>query len=238
MFGFLTQDLERLWSQPLNLAFADFQQFYAFTYDALFLFDVLIATVGYLCTLKLLDGQIRSTEPTVFGWVVCLICYPPFWEIASAGYLSYERDEYYWGEALWNFPALYMVWGTIILALVGVYVAATLSFGLRFSNLTNRGIITSGPYRWVKHPAYISKNLTWWMISIPMVGSWDMALQSSLLLVGVNVVYALRAYTEERHLARDPAYRQYQAFIAEHGLWAQFRRLNPFGRSASRSATR
>jgi hypothetical protein len=40
------------------------------------------------------------------------------------------------------------------------------------------------------------------------------------MLAGTNVVYYLRARTEERHLARDPVYRDYQAFMAQRGLVA------------------
>jgi protein-S-isoprenylcysteine O-methyltransferase Ste14 len=94
---------------------------------------------------------------------------------------------------------------------------------VRFSNLTNRGVITTGPYRWSKHPAYITKNLSWWMISVPFVADagWPTAVQSCLLLAGVNLIYFLRARTEERHLSQDPVYRDYAAFIASEGLLAR-----------------
>jgi protein-S-isoprenylcysteine O-methyltransferase Ste14 len=74
----------------------------------------------------------------------------------------------------------------------------------------------------VKHPAYLSKNLSWWMISVPFVAcaGWWTAVQSCLMLGAANLIYYLRARTEERHLAADPAYRDYREFIASHGLWA------------------
>jgi protein-S-isoprenylcysteine O-methyltransferase Ste14 len=111
----------------------------------------------------------------------------------------------------------------LIILAVAIYALSTVVFGLRFSNLTNRGIVSTGPYRWSKHPAYISKNLSWWMISLPFVAGagWQVALQSSLLLGIVNLIYYLRARTEERHLMADPAYREYAAFIARHGLFAK-----------------
>ena len=62
-------------------------------------------------------------------------------------------------------------WGSTILVCIAVYSWATISFGIRFSNLTNRGIITNGPYRYTKHPAYIAKNLSWWMESVPFVSN-------------------------------------------------------------------
>lgn len=114
-----------------------------------------------------------------------------------------------------------------ILALTGVYTWATVVFGPRFSNLTNRGIITSGPFRWTKHPAYISKNLSWWLIAVPFVsqqGAGAAAL-NCLALLGVNAIYWIRAKTEERHLMQDPVYQEYAAWVAANGWWAKCRRV-------------
>jgi protein-S-isoprenylcysteine O-methyltransferase Ste14 len=232
MFVFLDSDLNRIWAMTSLPALDTFQVIYGHGYDLLYLFDVMLAAVGYTTTLRLLGTEIRSAEPTFWGWAVCLVCYPPFWD-AARQYLAYDQDGKYWGDFFWNSPALYTVWGSVILILVAIYVWATVSFGLRFSNLTHRGIITHGPYRWVKHPAYVSKNLTWWMISMPFIAGtddWTMAIRSSVLLAGVNAIYLLRAISEERHLAADPVYRQYQAYIAEHGLFAVLRRLLTRGR--------
>ena len=64
------------------------------------------------------------------------------------------------------------------------------------------------------------------MVSVPFIAGagWLQALQSCLLLGGVNLIYLLRARTEERHLCSDPVYRDYAAFIAEYGLLASIRR--------------
>ena len=45
------------------------------------------------------------------------------------------------------------------------------TIGPRFSNLTHRGILTHGPYAWSKHPAYLSKNLFWWLSSLPFLAT-------------------------------------------------------------------
>jgi protein-S-isoprenylcysteine O-methyltransferase Ste14 len=172
-------------------------------------------------------------EPSLGGWVVCLICYPPFVDSVGGTYLKYDADNLYWGAVFKPYPWLYAAWGGIILALVAIYMLSTVAFGLRFSNLTNRGIISTGPYRWLKHPAYLTKNLSWWLISVPFIpgAGWPVAFRSCCLLLVVNLIYFLRAKTEERHLSADPAYRDYQAFIAKHGLVATlnrlFRRLRP-----------
>ena len=183
---------------------------------------MLLAVVGYTLTLRIIDTHIRSAEPTAGGWIVCLMCYSPFNDITGR-FLPYDQDGLFWDKIFAPFPVAYVLWGSTIIALISIYAWSTASFGLRFSNLTNRGIITSGPYRWSKHPAYLSKNLSWWLISVPFVAGagWATALQSCVLLGGVNLIYFLRAKTEERHLSQDPAYRDYAAFIAREGLLAR-----------------
>ena len=225
MFVYVTADLGGLWSAPLLPATLDFEHVFPRLIDLLYLIDVFLATIAYALTLRPLDSHIRSAEPALAGWVVCLICYPPLNTITGR-ILPYDQDGLFWDKVFAPYPVLYALWGTAILILVAIYAGSTAAFGLRFSNLTHRGIITSGPYRWSKHPAYLSKNLTWWMISMPFVAGagWAQAAQSCLLLGGVNLIYLLRARTEERHLSRDPVYRDYAAFIAEHGLLANIRK--------------
>lgn len=219
MFVLLTNNLLFMWSTPLP-AIGDFGAIFAWTIAGLYLVDVFIAGISYALTLRLLDTHIRSVEPTLGGWVICLICYAPFSAVTLDLYLRYDQDKLAWGDVFGPYPLLYVVWGLAILALIGIYTLSTVVFGLRFSNLTNRGIITNGPYRWTKHPAYLAKNLSWWMISVPFIAGagWPTAILSCLLLGGLNLVYLVRARTEERHLAQDPVYRDYQAYMAEHGL--------------------
>ncbi|HVL07936.1 MAG TPA: DUF1295 domain-containing protein, partial [Burkholderiaceae bacterium] len=81
--------------------------------------------------------------------------------------------------------------------------------------------------RYSKHPAYICKNLSWWLISVPFVSTagTTAALLNCLALCGVNAIYWLRARTEERHLMHDETYRQYAAWVAEHGIIGRCRRI-------------
>ncbi len=227
MFVFLTSNIESTQVSVLSGAFDSFQNFYDLAYNLFYLWDVIPALVGYALTLRLIDSQIRSVEPTLLGWVVCVACYPPFWAGITWTYVAYNGDELYWADFTSGIPWLNVLWGSTILALLVVYVWGTAMFGTRFSNLTHRGILTGGPFRWVKHPAYLSKNITWWLISVPFLtrGDWALALKSSLLLGAVNGIYYLRARTEERHLKRDPVYVAYAAYVDEHGLFAHVRRL-------------
>jgi protein-S-isoprenylcysteine O-methyltransferase Ste14/Fe2+ transport system protein FeoA len=207
--------------------------------DVLFGLDVLFACVGYILTLRLLDTHIRSVEPTVIGWVACLICYEPFNRVTNA-YIVYDEAGNHWDAVLTPWPLARLLWGIAILSCLVVYAWSTVCFGLRFSNLTNRGVITVGPYRWVKHPAYLVKNLSWWLISMPFLSSagFEQAMRDCAMLLLFNGVYLLRAITEERHLSRDPAYLAYKAYIARHGLWARLKQAVGGGRAWRRSTSR
>jgi len=229
MFGYVVQNLGDIWSNPV-LPILDFEHIFSRVLNLFYLLDVLLAAIAYVLTLRVIDNHIRSAEPTIGGWVVCLFCYPPFNDVTGR-YFPYDQDDLFWGKVFSPYPWLYATWGCAILALVFIYAWSTAAFGLRFSNLTNRGIITNGPYRWSKHPAYISKNLSWWLISVPFVAGAGaaQALQSCLLLAAVNAIYFLRAKTEERHLSRDPHYQAYADYISRRGLWARLRRV-AFGR--------
>jgi protein-S-isoprenylcysteine O-methyltransferase Ste14 len=122
-------------------------------YNVVLAIDCAWALFGYVSESRWLDNKTRSVEPTLLGWVACLIC----------------------------------------------------SFGARFSNLTNRGIITRGPYRFVRHPAYVCKCLAWWLEQVP-----TMTVSKALSLTTFCAIYALRARTEERHLSADPSFRAYK----------------------------
>jgi protein-S-isoprenylcysteine O-methyltransferase Ste14 len=232
MFVYLANDLDGLWHADLAAIVSSFQTFFDFSVNALYLIDLLFAAVGYTLTLRLLDSEIRSAEPTLTGWLVCLVCYQPFWSVIGTNYLRYEGDNFYWGDVAGGHPVLYVAWGLAILFCLAVYALSTVSFGLRFSNLTHRGIITTGPYRFTKHPAYISKCVSFWLISVPFLSNHGVkaAIAQSLLLLASNGIYLARAITEERHLARDPVYRAYQAHIREHGIFARLRLMTAFER--------
>jgi protein-S-isoprenylcysteine O-methyltransferase Ste14 len=108
------------------------------------------------------------------------------------------------------------VWGAVLVLLTAIYAWATVAFGLRFSNLTHRGILTHGPYAFAKHPAYISKNAFWWLSTLPFLvttGSLIDAVRNTAILCMVSGVYWWRAKTEEKHLGNDKAYRDYAAWM-------------------------
>ena len=195
-----------------------------FLITLLFVVDVQIGTVGYLVTLRPLDAHIRSGNPFLGGWLAALLCYPPFvWGVIGNGkVLSYEHNVADWGIWLAGYDGLLWVWAAWLVFLTAIYAWATVAFGIRFSNLTYRGVLTNGPYRYTRHPAYLSKNLFWWFSVMPFLvtsGSAGDAVRNTFFLLCVNAIYYWRAKTEEAHLlAEDEKYRQYHAWMEENGL--------------------
>jgi len=191
-----------------------------FLIRVMFLFDVCFGTIGYILTMRPLDTHIRSANPYLAGWVAALICYPPFTLMGGGGPLDYRAGTQEWTTWFAGLDAVLLFWGLAIVALTLVYAWATVIFGIRFSNLTHRGIITNGPYRYFKHPAYLSKNIVWWLTYLPFFSTTSStdALRNSLLLLTVNGVYYVRAKTEEMHLMIDPRYQAYSEWIAENGV--------------------
>ncbi|NEK34680.1 methyltransferase family protein [Rhizobium leguminosarum] len=190
-----------------------------------FLLDIVLAAGGYVATFKLFGWHVRATETTALGWLVCLICYEPFFPAISHAFVPYGEGPG-WETVIREGSAVFILWSVATLFCTVIYVWATVAFGPRFSNLTHRGIITSGPYRFIKHPAYVSKNIAWWLVAIPgfLASGLAEGLARAGMLAIVSLIYLLRARAEERMLSRDPAYRDYAERVAAHGLLAMAKR--------------
>ena len=177
----------------------------------IFSIDVGLAWCGYVITSRWVDNQTISAEPTMLGWIVCLISYPPF-RVIGGWFLTGP------GESLYNqIPnqALVGVFGGMMMLSYFLYMLPTIWFGLRFSNLTHRGIIRKGPFAIVRHPAYAAKNFAWWCVGFPAAiwagstRSWEEGFLYIAGLIFLTSIYWARALTEERHLSMDPDYREY-----------------------------
>lgn len=192
--------------------------------ETLFLVDVQIGTVGYLLTFRPLDAHIRSGNPFLAGWVAALMCYPPFvWgTMGNANVLAYEAATGGWSHWFAGSPPLLWAWAVLLVCLTAIYAWATFAFGIRFSNLTYRGVVTNGPYRFTRHPAYLSKNAFWWCSTLPFLvtnGSFTDMVRNTVMLGIVSGIYYWRARTEEAHLlAEDAKYREYHAWMAQNAL--------------------
>jgi protein-S-isoprenylcysteine O-methyltransferase Ste14 len=102
---------------------------------------------------------------------------------------------------------------TMSLSAVGliVVVLGKLSLGRSFGLVpANRGVVSTGVYRFVRHPIYLGYLITHvgFLLANPAV--WNL-----VLLAAADLALMLRARCEEQTLSADPAYRDYMRRV----LW-------------------
>jgi len=177
--------------------------------------DTLLFTVGYIVEVPALNNRIRTVDPTFFGWAICLACYPPFNDFTGR-FLEWQSSDFPHFEN----TAVHFAANISLLTALAIYSWASVALGFKASNLTNRGIVSRGPYAYVRHPAYAAKNLAWWIGALPNLylifasGNVRNAAYALLALCGWTTIYALRAITEERHLLlTDNGYAEYMARV-------------------------
>lgn len=227
MFALLVQYLNIIFSFDWRISFSFFA-LYNHVLNIFYAFDILYGVLGYILTLRIIDTHVQSTEPTILGWLACLACYHPFYAMVGIGRLHYQSGMT-WEQWLALNPVFYYACGLAIIVLSVIYGLATVAFGYRMSNLTYRGIITDGPYRFTKHPAYLAKVASWWLISLPFfsIAGPGIALKQTLALTAISFVYYLRAKTEENHLSNYPEYVQYALWINDHGILSPLKKWFP-----------
>ena len=97
---------------------------------------------------------------------------------------------------------------TVLLSAAGllVVIGGKVSLGRSFGLIpANRGVVSSGLYRLVRHPIYMGYLITHVGFVLANPTSWNV-----MTLVAADLALMLRAVCEERTLARDAAYRAYQ----------------------------
>jgi hypothetical protein len=177
--------------------------------------DVLIFTFGYLVEMPALGNRIRSVDPTLLGWGAAMVCYPPFNKLTSAILGSPLTD-----FPQFDNPTTHLVLNFMMLGLMAIYASASVALGFKASNLTHRGVVARGPYSVIRHPAYVCKNMAWWIGSVPLVSaefahSTFAGIQAVASVVGWSLIYVLRAMTEEDHLRGvDGEYAAYAARVS------------------------
>ncbi|MFY0310193.1 methyltransferase family protein [Leisingera sp. D0M16] len=229
MFVYFSGNAAYLLKTPLTAAVESFPAFVSYTGRLAVGVDLAFVSIGYVLTLRLTNSHIRSCNPLFWGWVVTLAMYVPFFSVIGRKYLEYN-DGIGWLDMFGgSWGAWVFLWGAAIITSKVLWAWANASFGIRFSNLTHRGIITNGPYRWTRHPSYLFKNISWWLLSVPFFTTEGAAeaLRHCLLLLGINGIYFLRAKAEEKHLSEDPTYVAYALWIEQHGMLRWLGRLIP-----------
>lgn len=225
----------------INSSFLDFfnSNLFWLCFTAILFFDVFFFTLGYLIEIPYLKNKIKSVDPTFLWWFVALICYPPFnsyltdlWWVSSMlnnifpwAWVSFFDNFIWWYSD--DFPKftnayIHIFFNSLIILLMWIYTWASISLWFKASNLTNRWIISKWPYRFVRHPAYVCKNLSWWIGWLPILITYinhidllafDKIKYTSLAIFSLSAwtfIYFMRALTEERHLSMDKDYLEYK----------------------------
>jgi len=215
-FSHLVKNYEWMLGDGFKLSNVNLRDVHNVSHSVIFAIDVGLAWCGYVVSSRWIKNTLFSTEPTWEGWTVALLCYPPINRTLGVYYSAPPEDAFF---AIPN-PTVVAFFAILSILSFTVYTSATVMFGLRFSNLTHRGIITTGPYALVRHPAYASKNFSWWCVMLPYAlyeiylgRPWATRDWSSCLpVLGMMImsgIYYRRALTEEQHLSRDAEYRIY-----------------------------
>jgi len=100
---------------------------------------------------------------------------------------------------------------TVLISAAGlvVVIVGKMSLGRSFGLMpANRGIVSTGLYRSVRHPIYLGYLVT----HVAFVAA-NPTLWNTLLLVAADTALLARAVCEERTLAKDDAYRRYQQVV-------------------------
>jgi hypothetical protein len=176
--------------------------YFPFIFYLILIIDTLIFSFGYIIESSRLKSIVKSVEPTALGWIAALICYPPLNDLTGKILGWYSSDFSDFGNINISIIAT-----SLSLLLFLVYLWASIALGFKASNLTNRGIVSSGPYKYVRHPAYSAKNLSWWLMGIPFIQIYGLV--AILGLSAWTLIYFIRALTEERHLLQDSDYVEY-----------------------------
>jgi protein-S-isoprenylcysteine O-methyltransferase Ste14 len=216
-FTHLVKNFSWMTGPNFSLAAVNLRDVHNVSHSFIFAVDVGLAWCGYVVSSRWIKNTTFSAEPTFWGWFVAVACYPPHNRLLGVYYGTPGEDAFF---AIPN-PRVVTFFAILSILSFCVYTSATVVFGLRFSNVTHRGVITTGPDAYIRHPAYASKNFSWWCVMLPFVlwqiwnnhnndpaHMWEPALQILGMFL-MSFIYYQRALTEERHLARDPEYRKY-----------------------------
>ena len=92
---------------------------------------------------------------------------------------------------------------------LGIVIAGKITLGRSFGLMpANRGVVSSGVYRLVRHPIYLGYLITHVAFLLATPSAWNIA-----ALLAADAALLSRAVCEEQTLSRDARYRAYQQTV-------------------------
>lgn len=177
------------------------QWIFGFFVHAALTIVLIVYAFGYIIESEILGSQIKKIDRNPFSWMVTLVCYFPWFPIVAYIIPLGSQD-----FAFFKNQEITALVRCVLMLVILLKVWSIFVLGSKSSNLTNRGIVTGGPYKWIRHPHYFFKLIVWWIGIIPS------GIGNSWLFAGMifwTTIYVLRAMTEEDFLKEDIEYQQY-----------------------------
>lgn len=167
-----------------------------------------IFTISYLTEFSFLKNKIKSIDVTPLGILSCIICYQPIRALAQEFIVGYPNNQ----TPINNLTFRIVLYLLIILVYI-INLLAIVRLGTKSGNLTNRGIVTKFPYNIIRHPNYAMEICLIILTSAPIYLMQEFSIFEKILMtLGFILwifIYYVRAITEERHLIKDPEYKEY-----------------------------
>ena len=109
--------------------------------------------------------------------------------------------------------------GSLVLFWAAIRASRTARLRLAFDEENPDSLVTEGPYRYLRHPFYLSYLIFWSGWTIAVWSPWAV-----VLLAVILAVYILAAKGEEQKFANTAMAGEYQAYKQRTGfLWPRFR---------------
>ncbi len=175
----------------------------------LWLTDTINASLSYCIESRWVENRSLSIDMTFGGWLVCLSVYYPLNQATGtlfkfAPFVAYEHPE----SLLFSGTAFIYSLKIIEMIILIFHVYAATSLGPSVANISLKKLQTRGLYGIIRHPGTVLKLLLWWTQSVFYGGFWSVGYIFGHL--AWNLIYILRALTEERHLSNYEEYRLYK----------------------------
>lgn len=175
----------------------------------LWLTDILNASLSYCIESRWIENRSRSIDLTVGGWLVCLACYAPINEVTGTlfpfGPLAAGNNQ---ALIIADNITFFTILKVLEIVVLVAHIYADVSLGPSVANITLKKLQTSGLYGIIRHPGTTFKLMLWWTQSVFYMEFWKPSYIFGHLMW--NVLYILRAFTEERHLNKHKEYREYK----------------------------
>ncbi len=197
------------------------------------IFMLIVASIlpGYIFASRLIGTELKKVDRTWFAWAINLSCYPPINSALFGGWVRYvpaaETEAVYHGTPAWAYhtiahPGILFCVAFVIIFMAIIHLWGEAIVGIRAANISMRGIITTGPFAFTRHPIYVSKCFQWAFLYFPVLNGVGIVnpVQSGILFLLVCIIYMGRALGEERLLSTDSTYVKYAMFMDTHSLFA------------------